>query len=110
MESMLQHQRPACQGSVFAGPSRQLLLTRPCTRPRSRRAAAVAAQAQAQVNRTEFAKLVQQKTEASKSGRIKEMSSEEVEEVVKATFDTVVDTVAKGDTIAIIGFGKFERR
>ncbi len=42
--------------------------------------------------------------------RIKEMSSQEVEEVVKATFDTVVDTVAKGDTITITGFGKFERR
>ena len=62
IESMLQHQRPACQGSVSAGPSRQLLLTRPCIRPRSRRAAAVAAQA---VNRAEFVKLVQQKTEAS---------------------------------------------
>lgn len=107
MESMLQHQRPACQGSVSAGPSRQLLLTRPCTRPRSRRAAAVAGQA---INRAEFSKLVQQKTEASQSGRIKEMSSKEVDEVVKATFDTVVDSVAKGDTVTITGFGKFERR
>lgn len=107
MESKLQHQRPACQGSVSAGPSRQLLLTRPCTRPLSRRAAAVAGQA---INRAEFSKLVQQKTEASQSGRIKEMSSKEVDEVVKATFDTVVDSVAKGDTVTITGFGKFERR
>jgi len=107
MESMLQHQRPACQGSVSAGPSRQLLLTRPCIRPRCRRAAAVAAQA---VNRAEFVKLVQQKTEVSQSRRISEMSPQEVEEVVKAMFDTVVDTVAKGDTVTITGFGKFERR
>ena len=107
MGSMLQHQRPACQGSVSAGPSRQLLLTRPCIRPRSRRAAAVAAQA---LNRADFVKLVQQKTEASKSGRIKEMSLQEVEELVKVTLDTIVDTVAKGDTITITGFGKFERR
>ncbi len=106
MESMLQHQRPACQGSVSAGPNRQLLLTTPCIRPRSRRAA-VAAQA---LNRADFVKLVQQKTEASKSGRIKEMSLQEVEELVKVTLDTIVDTVAKGDTITITGFGKFERR
>lgn len=38
------------------------------------------------------------------------MSSKEVDEVVKATFDTVVDSVAKGDTVTITGFGKFERR
>ncbi len=38
------------------------------------------------------------------------MSPQEVEEVVKAMFDTVVDTVAKGDTVTITGFGKFERR
>ncbi|KAL0054263.1 hypothetical protein WJX82_006341 [Trebouxia sp. C0006] len=49
------------------------------------RAATVAAQA---VNRAEF----------------------EVEEVVKATLDTVVDTVARGDSITLTGFGKFERR
>jgi len=67
----------------------------------------VAAQA---VNRAEFVKLVQQKTEVSQSRRIKEMSPQEVEEVVKAMFDTVVDTVAKGDTVTITGFGKFERR
>ena len=107
MESMLQHQRPACQGSVSAGPNRQLLLTRPCIRPRSPRAVAVAAQA---FNRADFVKLVQQKTEASKSGRIKEMNLQEVEELVKVTLDTIVDTVAKGDTITITGFGKFERR
>ena len=62
------------------------------------------------VNRAEFVKLVQQKTEASQSGRIKEMNLQEVEEVVKATLDTVVDTVAKGDSITLTGFGKFERR
>lgn len=62
------------------------------------------------VNRAEFVKLVQQKTEVSQSRRIKEMSPQEVEEVVKAMFDTVVDTVAKGDTVTITGFGKFERR
>jgi nucleoid DNA-binding protein len=67
----------------------------------------VAAQA---VNRAEFVKLVQQKTEVSQSRRISEMSPQEVEEVVKAMFDTVVDTVAKGDTVTITGFGKFERR
>ncbi|DBA92827.1 TPA: hypothetical protein ACH3X1_003009 [Trebouxia sp. C0004] len=38
------------------------------------------------------------------------MSLQEVEEMVKATFDTVVDTVAKGDTVTLFGFGKFERR
>ena len=103
MESMLQHQSPACQGSVSAGPNRQLLLTR----PRSPRAVAVAAQA---FNRADFVKLVQQKTEASKSGRIKEMNLQEVEELVKVTLDTIVDTVAKGDTVTITGFGKFERR
>ncbi len=107
MGSMLQHQRPACQGSVSAGPSRQLLLSRPCIRPRSCRAATVAAQA---VNRAEFVRLVQQKTEASQRGRIKELNLQEVEEVVKATLDTVVDTVAKGDSITLTGFGKFERR
>ncbi|DBB13565.1 TPA: hypothetical protein ACH3X3_000599 [Trebouxia sp. C0006] len=104
---MLQHQRPACQGSVSAGPSRQLLLSRPCIRPRSCRAATVAAQA---VNRAEFVRLVQQKTEASQRGRIKELNLQEVEEVVKATLDTVVDTVARGDSITLTGFGKFERR
>ncbi len=62
------------------------------------------------VNRAEFVKLVQQKTEVSQSRRISEMSPQEVEEVVKAMFDTVVDTVAKGDTVTITGFGKFERR
>ncbi len=55
-------------------------------------------------------KLVQQKTEASQSGRIKEMSLQEVEELIKCTLDTVVDAVAKGDTVTITGFGKFERR
>jgi len=67
----------------------------------------VAAQA---VNRAEFVRLVQQKTEASQRGRIKELNLQEVEEVVKATLDTVVDTVAKGDSITLTGFGKFERR
>jgi len=38
------------------------------------------------------------------------MSLQEVEELVKVTLDTIVDTVAKGDTITITGFGKFERR
>jgi len=38
------------------------------------------------------------------------MSLQDVEELVKVTFDTVVDTVAKGDTVTITGFGKFERR
>ena len=37
-----------------------------------------------------------------------EMTQKTTKEVVDAVFDTIVDTVASGDKLAITGFGSFE--
>ena len=38
------------------------------------------------------------------------ISKKDAEAAVNATFDTIVETVAKGDKIQLVGFGSFERR
>ena len=38
------------------------------------------------------------------------ISKKDAEAAVDATFDTIVDTIAAGDKIQIVGFGTFERR
>ena len=38
------------------------------------------------------------------------ISKKDAELAVAATFDTIVDTIAAGDKIQIVGFGTFERR
>lgn len=39
-----------------------------------------------------------------------EIDKKEAEKVVSAVFDTIVETVANGDDIRIVGFGTFESR
>lgn len=112
---MLQHQKAACLGSISAGPSSHALLIRQRTGLRCQRALAATPQA---VNRSEFAQLVKTKTiqmQSSKelqkaSSKVVGLSDREFEEVVKAVFDTVVETVASGESVNLTGFGKFERR
>lgn len=103
---MLQHQTAASLGSLSAGSWQQPHLTRPC-RPHCRRAAVVVAQA---VNRRDLVKSVATRTAETQSQKVKDLNSSEIEEVVKALFDTIVATVAAGEDISIAGFGKFERR
>lgn len=50
------------------------------------------------MNKTELVTAVAEKTGVTKK---------DVEAVVKAFTDTVVETVAKGDSIALVGFGTF---
>ena len=38
------------------------------------------------------------------------ISKKDAEAAVTATFDTIVETIAAGDKIQIVGFGTFERR
>lgn len=38
------------------------------------------------------------------------ISKKDAEAAVSATFDTIVDAIAAGDKIQIVGFGTFERR
>ena len=38
------------------------------------------------------------------------ISKKDAEAAVSATFDTIVETIAAGDKIQIVGFGTFERR
>ena len=38
------------------------------------------------------------------------ISKKDAEAAVTAAFDTIVDTIAAGDKIQIVGFGTFERR
>jgi len=38
------------------------------------------------------------------------ISKKDAEAAVTATFDTIVDAIAAGDKIQIVGFGTFERR
>ncbi len=38
------------------------------------------------------------------------ISKKDAEAAVSATFDTIVDTIAAGDKIQLVGFGTFERR
>ncbi len=38
------------------------------------------------------------------------ISKKDAEAAVSATFDTIVETIANGDKIQIVGFGSFERR
>ena len=38
------------------------------------------------------------------------ISKKDAEAAVNATFDTIVDTIAAGDKISLVGFGSFERR
>lgn len=53
------------------------------------------------MNKTEFVAAVAEKTEIDKK---------EVEKVVNAVFDTIVEKVASGEDIRIVGFGTFECR
>ena len=39
-----------------------------------------------------------------------EMPRKDVEEVVNTTIDSIVDTVAGGEKVQLVGFGTFERR
>ncbi len=39
-----------------------------------------------------------------------EIDKKEAEKIVSAVFDTIVETVANGDDIRIVGFGTFESR
>ncbi len=38
------------------------------------------------------------------------ISKKDAEAAVTATFDTIVETIAAGDKIQLVGFGTFERR
>ncbi len=38
------------------------------------------------------------------------ISKKDAEAAVSATFDTIVETIAAGDKIQLVGFGTFERR
>lgn len=38
------------------------------------------------------------------------ISKKDAEKAVTATFDTIIDTIAAGDKLQIVGFGTFERR
>ena len=38
------------------------------------------------------------------------ISKKDAEAAVNATFDTIVETIANGDKIQLVGFGSFERR
>ena len=38
------------------------------------------------------------------------ISKKDAEAAVNATFDTIIETIAAGDKIQIVGFGGFERR
>lgn len=38
------------------------------------------------------------------------ISKKDAEAAVNATFDTIVETIAAGDKIQVVGFGTFERR
>ena len=107
MAAMLQNHTASCLGSVPAGAARQLAHTRPCPRMLTRRAATVVPQA---LNRTEFSKEVQAKTAQLKSKTAQQLSSSEVEEVVRVMLETITDVVARGESITITGFGKFEPR
>lgn len=53
------------------------------------------------MNRTELVKAV-----AEKSG----LSQKQTAAVVENVFSTIVDTVAAGESVAILGFGTFEKK
>ncbi|MBQ0098372.1 MAG: HU family DNA-binding protein [Oscillospiraceae bacterium] len=39
-----------------------------------------------------------------------ELTKKDAEKAVSAVFDSIIDAVAKGDKIQLVGFGTFERR
>ncbi len=104
---MLQHQKAACLGSISTAPARQPLLNRPWPKAHTGRAAGLVTQA---MNRVEFTKHVHARTVQMKRARVQELNQQDLEEVVKAMFDTIVTAVADAETVSIAGFGKFERR
>ena len=53
------------------------------------------------MNKTELVALVAQKNELTKK---------DAEKIVNSVFDSIMETVAKGEKIQLIGFGAFEMR
>ena len=53
------------------------------------------------MNKTELIAAIAEKSGASKK---------DAEKVVNATFQVITDTLAKGDKVALVGFGSFEVR
>ena len=39
-----------------------------------------------------------------------EISKKDAEKAVSATIDTIIDAIAKGDKVQLVGFGTFEQR
>lgn len=53
------------------------------------------------MNKSELVAAVAQKSEVSKK---------DTEKVVSALFETIVDAIASGDKVQVVGFGLFEQR
>lgn len=53
------------------------------------------------MNKTELIAAIAEKADASKK---------DVEKIVSATFDVITEAMAKGDKVALVGFGNFEVR
>lgn len=94
----------AVLSSVMAQPSRALLLRRPCFRSQRLSSWAVP---QA-LNKTEFVAAV--KESVKPTAAVTALSNPDFERIVFGVFDTITDRVAKGESVIITGFGKFERR
>ncbi|KAL3137100.1 hypothetical protein ABBQ32_006683 [Trebouxia sp. C0010 RCD-2024] len=88
----------------MAQPSRALLLRRPCFRAQRLSCWAVP---QA-LNKTEFVAAV--KESVKQTPAVTALSNPDFERIVFGVFDTITDRVAKGESVIITGFGKFERR
>jgi DNA-binding protein HU-beta len=53
------------------------------------------------VNKTELIGMVSEKTD---------MAKKDVEKVVNAVIDSIIDTVTKDEKVQLVGFGTFEKR
>ena len=59
------------------------------------------------MNKGELVDKVAEKASASLD---KTVTKKEVDSVISATIDAIVEAVAKGEKVTLVGFGSFERR
>ena len=106
--SMLQY-GSSCSLSVTAvSAPRSISGSRPCAiSTRGRRSHLLRPQA---LGKPEFVNAVKNRTDEHESQTVKDLTVNDLGNVVDTVFSTITDAVSDGEDVTITGFGKFERR
>ena len=106
--SMLQYGSGCSLSASAVNTPRSVSVSRPCAiSSRARRSRILRPHA---LGKPEFVNAVKNRTDEQGSQKVKDLTVNDVGDVVDSVFSTITDAVSDGEDVTITGFGKFERR